>query len=85
MRILSARDGYKYLLPIVAAVDDDRSMSTALACCYAEAGTPPPRRRWSRPQSTPRVFGDISRLELRTGQRSQVSAFTEPRLRSDRA
>lgn len=42
MRILSARDGYKYLLPIVAAVDDDRSMSTALACCYAEAGTPPP-------------------------------------------
>lgn len=40
MRILSARDGYKYLLPIVAAVDDDRSMSTALACCYAEAGTP---------------------------------------------
>ncbi len=42
MRILSARDGYKYLLPIVAAVDDDRSLSTALACCYAEAGTPPP-------------------------------------------
>lgn len=55
MRILSARDGYQYLLPIVAAVDDDRSLSTALACCYAEAGTPPP------PLVSPTIYAPRSR------------------------
>ncbi|WP_223881410.1 MobF family relaxase [Nesterenkonia ebinurensis] len=41
MRVMSAGDGYKYLLRSVAAVDGDRSLSTPLTRYYAEAGTPP--------------------------------------------
>lgn len=41
MRVMSAGDGYKYLLRTVAAADGDRSLSTPLTRYYAEAGTPP--------------------------------------------
>lgn len=43
MRVMSAGDGYKYLLRTVAAADGDRSFSTPLTRYYAEAGTPPGR------------------------------------------
>ena len=41
MRVMSAGDGYKYLLRSVAAADGDRSLSTPLTRYYAEQGTPP--------------------------------------------
>src|SRR5690625_439984 len=41
MRVMSAGDGYEYLLRTVAAADGDRSLSTPLTRYYAEAGTPP--------------------------------------------
>lgn len=41
MRVMSAGDGYKYLLKTVAAGDGDRDLSTPLTRYYAEAGTPP--------------------------------------------
>ncbi|GAA2011470.1 MobF family relaxase [Brevibacterium samyangense] len=41
MRVMSAGDGYKYLLRTVAAADGDRSLSTPLTRYYAEEGTPP--------------------------------------------
>lgn len=43
MRVMSAGDGYKYLLRTVAAADGERSLSTPLTRYYAEAGTPPGR------------------------------------------
>ncbi|MGC0142660.1 MobF family relaxase [Pseudactinotalea sp. Z1732] len=43
MRVMSAGDGYKYLLRTVAAGDGDRSLSTPLTRYYAEAGSPPGR------------------------------------------
>ncbi|WP_026077642.1 MobF family relaxase [Brevibacterium senegalense] len=43
MRVMSAGDGYKYLLRSVAAADGDRSLSTPLTRYYAEEGTPPGR------------------------------------------
>lgn len=43
MRVMSAGDGYKYLLRTVAAGDGDRSLSTPLTRYYAGAGTPPGR------------------------------------------
>lgn len=39
MRVMSAGDGYKYLLRSVAAADGDRSLSTPLTRYYAEEGT----------------------------------------------
>ncbi|WP_343926893.1 MobF family relaxase [Brachybacterium sacelli] len=41
MRVMSAGDGYKYLLRSVAAADGDRSLSTPLTRYYVEEGTPP--------------------------------------------
>ncbi|MCI2264858.1 MobF family relaxase [Sediminivirga luteola] len=41
MRVMSAGDGYKYLLRTIAAADGDRELSTPLTRYYAEAGTPP--------------------------------------------
>src|SRR5690625_3072637 len=41
MRVMSAGDGYKYLLRTVAAGDGDRSLSTPLPGYYAEQGAPP--------------------------------------------
>jgi conjugative relaxase-like TrwC/TraI family protein len=41
MRVMSAGDGYKYLLRSVAAGDGERSLSTPLTRYYAEAGNPP--------------------------------------------
>lgn len=41
MRVMSAGDGYKYLLRAVAAGDGDRSLSTPLTRYYVEAGSPP--------------------------------------------
>ncbi|MDN6658633.1 MAG: relaxase domain-containing protein, partial [Acidipropionibacterium jensenii] len=41
MRVMSAGDGYKYLLKSVAAGDGDRSLSTPLTRYYAEVGNPP--------------------------------------------
>lgn len=43
MRVMSAGDGYKYLLRSVAAADGERSLSTPLTRYYAEQGTPPGR------------------------------------------
>lgn len=43
MRVMSAGNGYKYLLRTVAAADGDRPLSTSLTRYYAEAGTPPGR------------------------------------------
>lgn len=43
MRVVSAGDGYKYLLRTVAAADGERPLSTPLTRYYAEAGTPPGR------------------------------------------
>ena len=43
MRVMSAGDGYKYLLKTIAAADGDRSLSTPLTRYYVEAGTPPGR------------------------------------------
>src|SRR5699024_6118128 len=41
MRVMSAGDGYKYLLRTIAAADGVRELSTPLTRYYAEAGTPP--------------------------------------------
>lgn len=41
MRVMSAGDGYKYLLKSVVAGDGDRSLSTPLTRYYTEAGAPP--------------------------------------------
>ncbi|XPP27947.1 MAG: MobF family relaxase [Leucobacter sp.] len=43
MRVMSAGDGYKYLLRTVAAGDGDRMLSTPLTRYYAEEGSPPGR------------------------------------------
>lgn len=43
MRVMSAGDGYKYLLRTVAAGDGNRSLSTPLTRYYAAEGTPPGR------------------------------------------
>ncbi|WP_369062228.1 MobF family relaxase [Kocuria rhizophila] len=43
MRVISAGDGYKYLLRTVAAGDGDRSLSTPLTRYYSEEGSPPGR------------------------------------------
>lgn len=40
MRVMTAGDGYKYLLRSVAAADGDRSLSMPLTRYYAEGGTP---------------------------------------------
>jgi hypothetical protein len=41
MRVMSAGDGYKYLLRSVAAGDAERGLSTPLTRYYAETGNPP--------------------------------------------
>jgi hypothetical protein len=43
MRVMSAGDGYKYLLRTVAAGDGKRSLSTPLTRYYTAEGTPPGR------------------------------------------
>ena len=43
MRVMSAGDGYKYLLRTVASSDGDRALSTPLTRYYTEEGTPPGR------------------------------------------
>ncbi len=43
MRVMSAGDGYKYLLRTVASGDGDRALSTPLTRYYAEKGSPPGR------------------------------------------
>lgn len=43
MRVMSAGDGYKYLLRTVASGDGDRALSTPLTRYYTEEGTPPGR------------------------------------------
>jgi len=43
MRVMSAGDGYKYLLKTVVAADGDRPLSTPLTRYYMEDGTPPGR------------------------------------------
>jgi DNA-binding transcriptional ArsR family regulator len=43
MRVMSAGDGYKYLLRTVAVVDGERSLSTPLTRYYSAQGTPPGR------------------------------------------
>ena len=41
MRVLSAGEGYRYLLKSIAAGDTGRDLTTSLTRYYAEAGTPP--------------------------------------------
>jgi conjugative relaxase-like TrwC/TraI family protein len=41
MRVMSAGDGYRYLLKTVAAGDGNRDLTTALTRYYQEKGTPP--------------------------------------------
>ena len=43
MRVMSAGDGYKYLLKTVVAADGNRPLSTPLTRYYMEEGTPPGR------------------------------------------
>jgi conjugative relaxase-like TrwC/TraI family protein len=43
MRVMSAGDGYKYLLHTVAAGDGDRPLTTPLTRYYSAKGTPPGR------------------------------------------
>lgn len=43
MRVMSAGDGYKYLLRTVAAGDGHRSLTTPLTRYYTVEGTPPAR------------------------------------------
>lgn len=43
MRVMSAGDGYKYLLRTVVASDGDRLLTTPLTRYYAEQGSPPGR------------------------------------------
>ncbi|WP_444876255.1 MobF family relaxase [Agromyces albus] len=43
MRVMSAGDGFRYLLRTVAAGDGERSMSTSLTRYYSAKGTPPGR------------------------------------------
>ncbi|WP_299088473.1 MobF family relaxase [uncultured Microbacterium sp.] len=43
MRVMSAGDGYKYLLRTVATGDGDRMLATPLTRYYAEKGSPPGR------------------------------------------
>lgn len=43
MRVMSAGDGYKYLVRTVAAGDGNRSLSTPLTRYYSASGTPPGR------------------------------------------
>ena len=43
MRVMSAGDGFRYLLRTVAAGDGDRSLSTPLTRYYSAKGTPPGR------------------------------------------
>jgi hypothetical protein len=43
MRVMSAGDGYKYLLKTVASADGDRPLSTPLTRYFIEEGTPPGR------------------------------------------
>ncbi len=43
MRVMSAGDGYKYLLKTVASADGDRPLSTPLTRYFFEEGTPPGR------------------------------------------
>ncbi|MBL3700421.1 MobF family relaxase [Leucobacter luti] len=43
MRVMSAGDGYKYLLRTVASGDGDRALSTPLTRYYTDEGTPPGR------------------------------------------
>lgn len=40
MRVMSAGDGYKYLLKTVAVADGNRRLSTPLSRYYIEEGTP---------------------------------------------
>lgn len=44
MRVMSAGDGYEYLLRTVAAGDGDRDLSTPLTRYYTEEGTPRGRK-----------------------------------------
>ncbi|MCK3769777.1 relaxase domain-containing protein [Microbacterium aerolatum] len=41
MRVLSAGEGYRYLLKSIAAGDGDRDVASSLTRYYTEAGTPP--------------------------------------------
>src|SRR5919112_5073292 len=43
MRVMSAGNGFRYLLRSVAAGDGNRSLTTPLTRYYTEAGTPPGR------------------------------------------
>lgn len=58
MRVMSAGDGYKYLLRTVATGDGDRMLSTPLTRYYTEEGTPP--GRWMGSAATSLGSGTIA-------------------------
>ena len=67
MRVMSAGDGYKYLLRTVAAADGDRSLSTPLTRYYMEEGTP-----WGS-KSSPVLIGLFLRIQRTPSMVYQVS------------
>lgn len=58
MRVMSAGDGYKYLLRTVATGDGDRVLSTPLTRYYTEEGTPP--GRWMGSAATALGSGTVT-------------------------
>lgn len=68
MRVMSAGDGYKYLLRTVATGDGDRVLSTPLTRYYTEEGTPPGRWLGSAVTAlgggTITVGNEVSELQL---------------------
>lgn len=67
MRVMSAGDGYKYLLRTVAAADGDRELSTPLTRYYMEAGTP------QGSKSSPVLIGFFPRIQRTPSTVYQVS------------
>lgn len=76
MRVMSAGDGYEYLLRTVAAGDGDRSLSTPLTRYYTEEGT-----LWGR-EGNSVLFGLILRFQPTDGWRrsSERSEDAQARL-----
>lgn len=75
MRVMSAGDGYKYLLKTVVAADGNRPLSTPLTRYYMEEGTPLWSLAWrgvaalgkGEIQVGDRVSGDQLQLLMGTG------------------
>lgn len=71
MRVMSAGDGYKYLLKTVVAADGNRPLSTPLTRYYMEEGTP-----WGR-KSCCVLIGSFLRFQTSASTRDGVSTTPE--------